>query len=147
MKAKVPKGVISIVPETRVIDILAEGRKKDKEAHEVQGLLVQGTDGMMSTSTDLSLFKERVVRMLIFSFSTAHISLVSPGIWDCVNGQDILNIIKTKQKSVRQLQRYLATAGKECISISSPTDGLGCRRDELKNLIQLFNFFVPPELN
>eukprot|EP00392_Amoebophrya_sp_AT5.2_P014382 g14531.t1 len=79
VKAKVPKGVISIVPETRVIDILAEGRKKDKEAHEVQGLLVQGTDG----------------------------------IWDCVNGQDILNIIKTKQKSVRQLQRYLATAGKE----------------------------------
>lgn len=63
VKAKVPKGVISIVPETRVIDILAEGRKKDKEAHEVQGLLVQGTDGMMlmSTSTDPSLFKERVV--------------------------------------------------------------------------------------
>ncbi|CAD7959736.1 unnamed protein product [Amoebophrya sp. A25] len=79
VKAKVPKGVISIVPETRMIDIIAEGRKKEKDARSVQGILVQGTDG----------------------------------IWDCVSGQDILNIIKTKQKSVRQLQQYLATAGKD----------------------------------
>ncbi|CAD7936640.1 unnamed protein product [Amoebophrya sp. A120] len=79
VKAKVPKGVISIVPETRMVDMVAEARKKDKDATDVQGLLVQATDG----------------------------------IWDCVNGQDILNVIKTKQKSVRQLQKYLATAGKD----------------------------------
>lgn len=79
VKQKVPKGVISIVPETRMIDMVAEARKKEKDADLVQGILVQGTDG----------------------------------IWDVVNGQDILNILRSKQKSLRQLQKYLATSGKD----------------------------------
>lgn len=77
VKAKVPKGVISIVPETRSIDMLKEAQKQDPTATGCQGILVQGTDG----------------------------------IWDCISGLDILNIIKSKQKSIRQLQKYLATAG------------------------------------
>lgn len=35
------------------------------------------------------------------------------GIWDCVSGQDILNIIRAKAKPIRTLQKYLATAGKD----------------------------------
>ncbi len=79
---QVPKGVISIVPETRMVDMVREARKIDPNCRQCQGILVQGTDG----------------------------------IWDCVTGLDILNIIRSKQKSIRQLQRYLATAGKDCKS-------------------------------
>jgi len=44
----VPKGVISIIPETRVCDIIAEGRKvnPDPMAKTHQGIIVQGTDGI-----------------------------------------------------------------------------------------------------
>ena len=45
IKQKVPEGVISIVPETRCIDIVAEGKRKNPNGKVHQGILIQGTDG------------------------------------------------------------------------------------------------------
>jgi len=45
VKEKTRPGVISIIPETRMIDVFEEGRKVNPDAKVQQGILIQASDG------------------------------------------------------------------------------------------------------
>lgn len=55
VKKKVPKGVISIIPETRVIDILEESQKIDPSTTLAQGILIQCSDGIWDSVTGIEI--------------------------------------------------------------------------------------------
>lgn len=126
VKSKLPDGVISIIPETRCVDLLGPGMAPGEGSTGTSGSAGGGGTGSGSGTSSTSggssgsgsggsSSSSPVIAELAGTRGETDIGqgiLVqgTDGIWDMIKGQDILNFLRVRSKQIRMLQKYMATS-------------------------------------